>query len=159
MGSPEPYGSVGEPDAEFIDLYLGLLSIETVGRSLLSEADYRAVTDWLAPGQAAIVIASNGDYSFRGSGFVRGGIFDRIQLVQDDKTTLFKDTDYRRLDGFAAQGSPQFKEIGLFRLPEAAKFDPATAVPPRAPGAAPRGADREGLHELLAALRAASRTS
>jgi len=125
VGSPEPYASAGEPDEEFIDLYLGLFSIETVGRSLLSEEDYRAITAWLAPGQAVIVIAANGDYSFRGSGFVRGGIFDRIQLVQDDKTTLFRDTDYRRLDGFAAQDSPRFKEIGLFRLPEAAKFNPA----------------------------------
>ena len=125
VGSPEPYGREGEPDEEFIDLYLSLFSLESVGRSLMSEADYQAVTDWLTPGQAAIVIAANGDYSFRGSGFVRGGIFDRIQLVQDDKTTLFKDTDYRRLDAFAVPGSPRFKEIGLFRLPEAAKFDSA----------------------------------
>ena len=125
VGSPEPYGSEGEPDAQFIDLYLGLFRIETVGRSLVSAGDYQAIMAWLNPKQAAVVIAANGDYSFRGSGFVRGGIFDRIQLVQDDKTILFKDTDYRHLDAFAAQGSPRFKEIGLFRLPEAAGFDPA----------------------------------
>ncbi len=125
VGGPEPYGSAGEPEEEFIDLYLGLFSLETVGRSLLSPNDYQAAMAWLRPGQAAVVIAANGDYSFRGSGFVRGGIFDRIQLVQDDKTMLFKDIDYRHLDGFAAQGSPRFKEIGLFRLPEEAKFEPA----------------------------------
>jgi NosR/NirI family nitrous oxide reductase transcriptional regulator len=125
VGRPEPYGSEGPPEAEFIDLYLGLFSIETVGRSLVSPSDYQAVTAWLNQKQAAIVVAGNGDYSFRGSGFVRGGIFDRIQLVQGDKTILFKDTDYRRLDAFAAQASPRFKEIALFRLPEAAGFDPA----------------------------------
>lgn len=125
VGSPEPYGSAGDPDDEFIDLYLGLFSIETVGRSLVSDANYQAIAAWLNPGQAAIVIAAKGDYSFRGSGFVRGGIFDRIQLDQDDKTTLFKDTDYRHLDAFAAQGSPRFKEIAIFRLPEETKFDPA----------------------------------
>jgi NosR/NirI family nitrous oxide reductase transcriptional regulator len=125
VGRPEPYGSEGPPEAAFIDLYLGLFSIETVGRSLVSPSDYQAVTAWLNQKQAAIVVAGNGDYSFRGSGFVRGGIFDRIQLVQGDKTILFKDTDYRRLDLFAAQASPRFKEIALFRLPEAAGFDPA----------------------------------
>lgn len=125
VGRPEPYGSEGPPEGEFIDLYVGLFSIETIGRSLVSPADYQAITAWLGPKQAAIVVAGNGDYSFRGSGFVRGGIFDRIQLVQGDKTILFKDTDYRRLDALAAPGSPQFKELALFRLPEATGFDPA----------------------------------
>lgn len=126
VGSPEPYGSIGPPEDEFIDLYLGVFSIETIGRSLLSKADYAAIEPWLGLGRAAVVIAANGDYSFRGSGFVRGGIFDRIQLVQDDKTILFRDTDYRHLESFAASGAPRFKEIGLFRLPEAGKFDPAS---------------------------------
>ena len=80
---------------------------------------------WLPPRQAAIVVAANGDYSFRGSGFVRGGIFDRLQLVQNDATILFKDKDYRKLDRFGAQGAPEFQEIALFRVPETANFDPA----------------------------------
>jgi NosR/NirI family nitrous oxide reductase transcriptional regulator len=125
VGSPEPYAPAGKPDEEFIDLYLGLLSLETIGRSLLSDGDYRSLAGWLAPGQAAIVVAANGAYSFRGSGFVRGGIFDRVQLVQDDRTTLFKDTDYRHLAAFAAPNSPRFKEIALFRLPKETAFDPA----------------------------------
>jgi len=125
VGSPEPYAPAGKPEDEFIDLYLGLLSLETIGRSLLSEGDYRSLAGWLAPEEAAIIVAGNGAYSFRGSGFVRGGIFDRVQLVQDDKTILFKDTDYRRLDAFAAPSSPRFKEIALFRLPKETGFDPA----------------------------------
>lgn len=78
---------------------------------------------WLVPGQSAIFLAANGDYSFRGSGFVRGGIFDRFQLVQDDQTILFKDKDYKRLDAFK-EPNPEFKDIGLFRIPTSAKFDP-----------------------------------
>ncbi|MFA6140981.1 MAG: FMN-binding protein, partial [Hyphomicrobium sp.] len=124
VGSPEPYGKAGKPEDLFIDLNVGLFSIETIGRSLVSEQEYTTVRTWLGPGQAAVIIAASGEYSFRGSGFVRGGIFDRLQLIQDDATILFKDKDYRRLDVFAAPGSPNFKEIGLFRLPEAAKFEP-----------------------------------
>ncbi|HMN38797.1 MAG TPA: 4Fe-4S binding protein [Hyphomicrobium sp.] len=123
VGSPEPYGRSGVPDEDFIDLYVGLFSIETIGRSLVEDKDYAALSGWLKPGQSALVLASNGDYSFRGSGFVRGGIFDRIQVVQDDQTILFKDKDYRRLDKFA-DPNPEFKEIGLFRIPQKSKFDP-----------------------------------
>jgi len=125
VGSPEPYARAGNPAEDFIDLYLGLFSVETVGRSLLSPQDYAAASAGLDPRQAAIVVAANGDYSFRGSGFVRGGIFDRLQLVQNDATILFRDKDYRRLDRFGAAGAPAFKEIALFRIPKTAKFDPA----------------------------------
>lgn len=125
IGSPEPYAKAGVPEEDFIDFNVALASIETVGRSLLSPNDYTAMMSWLPPKQSALLIAANGDYSFRGSGFVRGGIFDRIQLVQDDSTILFKDKDYRRIDSLAAEGAPQFKEIGLFKIPADAKFNPA----------------------------------
>jgi NosR/NirI family transcriptional regulator, nitrous oxide reductase regulator len=125
VGSPEPYAPAGEPNDEFIDLYLGLFSVETIGRSLLSEDNYRSFAGWINPGAAAVMIAANGAYSFRGSGFVRGGIFDRVQLVQNDKTYLFRDTFYRRIESFAVPGSPSFKEIGLFQLPPDSGFDPA----------------------------------
>ena len=38
----------------------------------------------LKPGQQAILVASNGLYSFKGSGYVRGGIFDRFEVIQGD---------------------------------------------------------------------------
>lgn len=124
VGSPEPYAPAGVPDEDFIDLYAALVSIETIGRSLLKEPDYKAITSWLAPGQHAILLAAVGDYSFRGSGFVRGGIFDRIQLIQDDQTILFKDKDHRRIDRLDP-AVPEFREIGIFRIPASTKFDPA----------------------------------
>lgn len=125
VGSGEPYTTPGKPDDDFIDLYLTLITPETAGRSLLSADDYAAVGNWLKPGEAAVLIAANGDYSFRGSGFVRGGIFDRIQLIQDETAVLFKDKDYRRIDRYAAEGAPDFSEIGVFRLQSQYNFDPA----------------------------------
>lgn len=124
VGSPEPYAKAGVPDQDFIDLYMGLFSVETIGRSVLAEDSYRSLAGWLGDGDSALIIAANGDYSFRGSGFVRGGIFDRIQLVQGDQTILFRDKDHRRVDHLKA-GLPAFKEIGIFRIPGGARFDPA----------------------------------
>ncbi len=123
VGSPEPFAKAGVPTEDFIDLYAALVSVETIGRSVLGDAEYGNLSGWLAPGQQAILVVANGDYSFRGSGFVRGGIFDRFQVVQEQTTLLFKDRDYRRL-GRLAPDMPEFAEIGLFRVPEAAGFDP-----------------------------------
>jgi NosR/NirI family nitrous oxide reductase transcriptional regulator len=122
VGRAEPYGREGPPEAQFIDLYIGLVNVETIGRSLLGPETYATLRSWLKPDQSAVVIAANGEYSFRGSGFVRGGIFDRIQLAQGDITVLFKDQDYKRLSTLAA-GAPEFDEIGIFRIPNPA-FDP-----------------------------------
>ena len=124
VGSPEPYGKAGLPDEDFIDFYAGLVSIESIGRSLLTGPDYHSIKGWLKPKEDALILAANGDYSFRGSGFVRGGIFDRIQLIQDDQTILFKDKDHKRIDHLDG-GNPEFMEIGIFRIPAGTKFDPA----------------------------------
>ncbi|MBI1207135.1 MAG: 4Fe-4S binding protein [Azospirillum sp.] len=117
---PEP----GPDDDAFIDLYLAEVSVPAIGASLLGPAEYANLTARLKPGQSAIVVAGHGRYSFRGSGFVRGGIFDRIQLIQDEDSLLFRDHDYKRLGDFAADGAPAFGEIGLFVVPARANFDP-----------------------------------
>ncbi len=118
---PEP----GAPDERFIELYAALASIPSVGRSLLGKNEYRAMQRWLKPGDTAIVIAGRGRFSFKGSGYVRGGIFDRIRVKQGDRTFRFRDHDHRRLAGLAAAGAPKLKETDLFRIPADAGFDPA----------------------------------
>ena len=72
----------------------------------------------------AIIVAASGIYSFKGSGYVRGGIFDRIELLQDGYGTRFRDRDHERIGALEAAGAPIFKEIGLFMVPEDFAFDP-----------------------------------
>ena len=119
---PEP----GAADADFIDLYVALVSQPAIGRSLLGEAEYATVAKALAPGQAAILVAGDGIYSFKGSGYVRGGIFDRIELIQGAETVRFRDRFHRRVGELAAAGAPALREIGVFEIPPGADFD-ATA--------------------------------
>ena len=120
---PEP----GPDDDTFIDLYVALVSAPVIGRSLLGDSGYEYLSQHLASGQQAIAVIGTGRYSFRGSGYVRGGIFDRIQLVQEQNTVRFHDHDYQRLANIAADGAPSFPEIGLFTLPQGSEFDPAAA--------------------------------
>lgn len=117
---PEP----GEPSDPFIDLNAALISVPAIGLSLLGEAEYANLTQWLEDGDQAILIAGRGRYSFKGSGYVRGGIFDRIAVLQGDTTLRFRDRMHRRLGEIAAPGAPLFQEIDMFRIPAEAEFDP-----------------------------------
>jgi NosR/NirI family nitrous oxide reductase transcriptional regulator len=117
---PEP----GEPDETYIDLNAALVSVPAIGRSLLGDAEYQNLTKWLKDGEQAIMLAARGRYSFKGSGYVRGGIFDRIQLIQGDISVRFRDRQHRRLGAIAADGAPTFTELDLFKIPADAGFDP-----------------------------------
>ena len=113
-----------DPADTFIDLYIALLDTPTIGRNLLGEAEYNNVLRDLGPDDHAILVAGNGLFSFKGSGYVRGGIFDRIQAVQGDISFRFRDRDHRRLGDLEAEGAPRFTEIAVFRIPADAGFDP-----------------------------------
>jgi NosR/NirI family nitrous oxide reductase transcriptional regulator len=101
----------GEP---YLDLYFGYLSAPGIGRSLLGAQAHANLMARLAPGEHAIFIVSNGTASFKGSGFVRGGIFDRIRVAQDLDTYTFRDSDYLPLYSLAAAGAPAYRESGIF---------------------------------------------
>ncbi len=113
------------PDDPFISLYVAPVSVPTIGRSLLGDAAYGRLAKALKPGQAALMVAGDGAYSFKGSAYVRGGIFDRIELIQDGQGVRFRDRNHTRLTGIAAAGAPRLKEVGLFVVPEDFVFDPA----------------------------------
>ena len=107
----------GDPESTFVDLYAAVVSSPSIGRSLLGDAEWKYLESRLKPGQQAIVVAGNGVYSFKGSGYVRGGIFDRIEVVQKDSSFHFTDLNHNRLADLMAQGAPSFKEIALFTIP------------------------------------------
>lgn len=114
----------GAPDGTYIDLHTALISAPAIGLSLMGKAEYANLTTWLQEGEHAILVMGRGLYSFKGNGYVRGGIFDRIQLIQGDISVRFRDKQHRRLGQLAADGAPTFNEIDMFRIPADAEFDP-----------------------------------
>ncbi|MBO4221588.1 4Fe-4S binding protein [Bradyrhizobium neotropicale] len=108
----------------FIDLYVALASAPTIGRSLLGDDGYERLKERLQPGQQAIMIAGEGLYSFKGSAYVRGGIFDRVEILQEGSSTRFRDRNHIRLGALAADGAPDLHEIGLFVTPPEFTLDP-----------------------------------
>ena len=113
------------PETTFIEMQVALVSVPAIGRALLGEAADANLRGWLADEDHAIAVFGRGLYSFKGSGYVRGGIFDRIVLIQDDVSVRFRDRDHRRINGIAAEGAPDFTETDLFRIPAGTGFDPA----------------------------------
>ena len=111
-------------DGPYLDMYFGHLNVPTVGISLLGEPVYRRLMAELKPDEQAIYIIGTGQTSFKGSGFVRGGIYDRIQVRQDPQTFTFRDTDYQNLYGIQAAGAPAFTESAVF-IVRSQNFNPA----------------------------------
>jgi len=114
----------GQPSDPYIDLYAGLVSVPNIGRNLLGAAEYANLQKRLQTGDQAIVVGGRGRYSFKGSGYVRGGVFDRIQLIQGDLSVRFRDRNHQRLGAVMAAGAPTLSETDLFVIPAKTGFDP-----------------------------------
>jgi len=108
----------------YLDLYYGYLSAPAIGKSILGEFGFAQLMSRLKPGEHAIFVVANGTESFKGSGFVRGGIYDRIQIRQQINAFTFKDSDYLNLYSLQAVGTPAFNETGIFIL-RSTKFSAA----------------------------------
>lgn len=113
-----------DPETTFIEMQVALVSHPAIASALLGEGEAANLKAWLQPGEHAIVVVGRGLYSFKGSGYVRGGIFDRIVLIQDDVSVRFRDKMHKRLVAIAASGAPDFTEADLFRIPADSGFDP-----------------------------------
>lgn len=115
------FGTVANPlpdsDETFLDLWVAAIDPPTIGQNLLGHKEYGRVIASLSNGDAAVLIASSGLHSHRGTNYVSTGTFDRIEIIQDDRTVKFKKQDYLRIDHFVLNDAPSLNEISIFRLP------------------------------------------
>ena len=107
----------------WIDLYFGDVTQPITGINILGKQTYNWATNRMEPGDRLFFIVANGLSSFKGSGFVRGGIYDRFHFIQDLNKFSFRDLDYENLYGVNAKGAPKFQESGLFFLKDK-RLDP-----------------------------------
>lgn len=107
----------------FAEIYFAQADIPAVGRNLLGDSEYKWLMSTLKEGEHAIALLGNG-YSYKGSGYVRGGIFDRIQILQNGEAFAFRDLDHNRVTDILINGAPRFQEMSLFIVRAQHEFNP-----------------------------------
>jgi len=114
-----------DPDKVFIDLYAGLATPAAIGQNLLGFAAYNALRQKLEPGAHALFAAAGGFYSFRGYSYRRTGVFERLQLVQGERTIRLTREMHRAVEKLSIAGAPGLREQSLFLINPATGFDGA----------------------------------
>jgi len=112
-----------EQPAPLLDLYFGAVT-PMIGRNVLGESRYSGLIKQLHDGDHAIFIIGNDRYSFKGSAFVRGAIFDRFNISQFGHTYRFKDINFYNLTDLSIPGAPRMSEGGIFIIRKG-NFQPA----------------------------------
>ncbi|MBT6148134.1 MAG: 4Fe-4S binding protein, partial [Gemmatimonadetes bacterium] len=115
--SADQVRGAGHGDEEdWLDLHYGILNQPSLGANLLGQEVYESLlADY--PGKALLILLNDGSYSFRGSGFVRGGIFDRLQLTQGLEIIRFRDSDYIYQFKVVHEGAPHISEKAIYVVP------------------------------------------
>ncbi len=120
-----------DPSAEYellSNIWYTLADAPQIGKAILGERRYKNYMQSKAENSHILVVFSQGSLSFKGSGFARGGIFDRFRLEQGQggstSATIFRDSDYENMPQSPLVSAPQFSEGGIFITPEN-KLNPA----------------------------------
>ena len=102
----------------WVDIYFADATQPVVGINMLGESGYNWAKKRAGENGKIFIVVSNGKDSYKGSGFVRGGIFERFYFQQGFNKYVFRDLSYEHLYGIKVGGAPKFKESGLFFLKE-----------------------------------------
>jgi transcriptional regulator of nitric oxide reductase len=118
--------ALATPDAVFIDLYLALASVPTVGRNLLTDASWNKLRNRLEPGDHALLVMSTGRYSIIADDFIRGSVPERLTLMQDKLPVALRDLDLDVV--LADQRLLPTASVTVLRVISQAGLDPAHRI-------------------------------
>jgi transcriptional regulator of nitric oxide reductase len=115
--------ALAHPDAVFIDLYLALASLPTVGRNVLTEASWTKLHNRLEEGDHALLAMSSGRYSILADDFIRGSVPERLVLKQDKLPVDMRDLDMEMV--LADTSILPSTSVTMLRVISQAGLDPA----------------------------------
>jgi NosR/NirI family transcriptional regulator, nitrous oxide reductase regulator len=117
---------LGKDNELYISFSTALFTPAAIGGNLVGMVNFEEYKRRMPAEAQAVFVASKGAYDFLGKKFFldsEGHKFDRLRVVQDDKTFGFVQGDYQFLNPFA-EGIKGQQDAGLFALPVNAGFDP-----------------------------------
>jgi NosR/NirI family nitrous oxide reductase transcriptional regulator len=118
---------LGKPDDLYSEIFFGLMTPAAIGANVLGVRGFEDLRTRVPQGAHVIFMASNGPYDFHGTSHfwkADGYRFNRVRIVQGDRTIGFVHDDYQRLLTGAAEGLQSHRDAGLFTIPASAGFDP-----------------------------------
>lgn len=115
--------ALANPDGIFIDLYMAVASVPTVGRNLLTDASWNKLHNRLEEGDYALLVMSSGRYSILADDFIRGSVPDRLVLKQDKLPIDIRDLDMEM--ALADKSVLPTGSITVLRVISQAGLDPA----------------------------------
>jgi transcriptional regulator of nitric oxide reductase len=95
-----------------------------IGANLLGPAEHARLAADAAPGSGMVFLAGDGAYSFKGTAHRRSGVFERVQIVQEDRTIALIAAQHHLIERLRIEGAPELREIALFLLPPVSGFVP-----------------------------------
>ena len=120
--------ALAEPGAAFETLYVAHLNVPSVGKNLLSPADWDYLQGRLDPGDSALLVMGRGRYSILGDEFVRGAVPIRLTLRQGSLPLEIRDMDIDLVTPLKVPDQLKDAEWKIFRVIGPAGLDPSQAL-------------------------------
>lgn len=121
------FGTIAAPlpkdQGIFLDAWVALLDPPTIGQNLLGRKPFERIFAGIASGDSALFIGSSGLHSHRGTAYVGSGYFERLEVIQGERTFKLKKNDYMRIDALAPPDAPQLNEMSVFRISAQSGFN------------------------------------
>lgn len=109
---------------QFVDLYLAFINIPIIGKNVLGEQEFARLQENLKPGEHALLVFSNGDYSYVSEEFIPQTIPTRLSLTQSGFPTDIRDIDfYSYYEPSFAIPLPEYQDIHVLRLKSQSGFE------------------------------------
>jgi NosR/NirI family nitrous oxide reductase transcriptional regulator len=109
---------------QFLDLYLAFINIPIIGKNLLGKQEFARLQENLKPGEHALLVFSNGDYSYVSEEFIPQTIPTRLSLTQSGFPTDIRDIDfYSYYEPSFAIPLPEYQDIHVLRLKSQSGFE------------------------------------
>lgn len=117
-------GTEVRSDDPLLVLYVGLATPAAVGVNLLGRRLYEHLISTAGPDDNLVFAGANGLLSIKGTAWRETGVFERLALLQDQRTIRLTREMHRSFERIAAEGAPELRERAVFVVPHSSGFDP-----------------------------------